>query len=117
MSSKAEQRALEAYPQSIDYYPKIPLSTVVDYKPKVYDLNVYDRQVFMEGYEQAEKDLGWISVKDRLPEENKWVFVCVDMQGVPQCVGMGYLKNGEWCDDENDNGFCVDYWMEIPQLP
>ena len=72
---------------------------------------------FKAGYEQAEKDLGWISVKDRLPEENKWVFVCVDMQGVPQCVGLGYLKDGEWCDDENDNGFCVDYWMEIPKLP
>jgi len=28
MSKRAEQRALEAYPQSIDYYPKIPLSTV-----------------------------------------------------------------------------------------
>lgn len=68
------------------------------------------------GYEQAEKDLGWISVKDRLPEENKWVFVCVDMQGVPQCVGLGYLKDGVWRDDENDNGFCVDYWMEIPKF-
>ncbi len=61
--------------------------------------------------------IGWVSVKDRLPEENKWVFVCVDMQGVPQCVGLGYLRDGEWCDDENDNGFCVDYWMEIPKLP
>jgi hypothetical protein len=65
----------------------------------------------------SKENIGWISVKDNLPEENKWVFVCVDMQGIPQCVGMGYLKNGEWCDDENDNGFCVDYWMPIPKLP
>lgn len=82
-----------------------------------HDVNLLTRRGFIKGYKQAEKDLGWISVKDRLPEENKWVFVCVDMQGVPQCVGLGYLRDGEWCDDENDNGFCVDYWMEIPKLP
>lgn len=69
------------------------------------------------GYELAEKDFGWISVKDRLPEEDKWVFVCVDMQGVPMCVGLAYLIDGVWCDEENDDGFCVDYWMPIPKLP
>lgn len=106
--SKAEEKALEAYPENISY------STVLE---RPFDYNGNWRRIFIQGYEQAEKDLGWISVKDRLPEENKWVFVCVDMQGVPQCVGLGYLRDGEWCDDENDNGFCVDYWMEIPALP
>ena len=116
MSSKAEQRALEVY--SVEMRPLNYQDLIDQFGGKTeIDVNTYPRCLFQEGYEQAEKDLGWISVKDRLPEENKWVFVCVDMQGEPQCFGMGYLKNGEWCDDENDNGFCVDYWMEIPQLP
>ena len=108
MSKRAEEFAFKAYPEQIMPSP---------YGPLPVDFNKEKRDACIKGYEQAEKDLGWISVKDRLPEENKWVFVCVDMQGVPQCVGMGYIKNGEWCDDENDEGFCVDYWMEIPKLP
>lgn len=110
--TKAEEKALERFPEKWKSNKNATGS---------YDKNYQRRKAFFCGYEQAEKDLGWISVKDRLPEENKeenkWVFVCVDMQGVPQCVGMGYYKNGEWCDDENDNGFVVDYWMEVPKLP
>ena len=67
MSKRAEQRALEAYPQSIEYYPKVPVATVVDFKPKASDLNMYSRQVFIEGYEQAEKDtvervVAWLKI-------------------------------------------------------
>lgn len=105
---KAPDKALEVYPPHLVGDPTFPYGQ--------WDVHGLERRCYQEGYEQAEKDLGWISVKDRLPEENKWVFVCVDMQGVPQCVGLGYLKDGEWCDDENDNGFCVDYWMEIPKF-
>ena len=41
--SKAEERALEAYPNML--FPFTPL-----------DLNAYRRDAFINGYEQAEKD-------------------------------------------------------------
>lgn len=71
---------------------------------------------YQQGYSQAEKDLGWISVKDRLPEEGHFVLTCVSDTGTPQCVGMALLlKDGTWWD--GDIKVRVDYWMEVPKLP
>lgn len=97
--SGAEQRALEAYPQQND---------------KFYEVI---RDCYMEGYEQAEKDLGWISVKDRLPDTTEYVFTCVEMNGIPQCVGFHYYKDGKWWEGyEEDSVGAIEYWMEIPKL-
>ena len=64
---------------------------------------------------KAEKDLGWISVKDRLPEVGHFVLTCVSDAGTPQCVGMAILlDDGTWWD--GDMKVCVDYWMEVPKL-
>ena len=69
-----------------------------------------------ERKEQAEKDLGWISVKDRLPEVGHFVLTCVSDTGTPQCVGMALLlEDGTWWD--GDIKVNVDYWMEVPKLP
>ena len=70
---------------------------------------------FKAGYERAEKDLGWISVKDRLPEEGHFVFTCSEDEGHPQCVGVSCLLKGQWWDGEDYLN--VEYWMEIPKLP
>lgn len=82
---------------------------------------IHDRTVFRFGYEQAEENLGWISVKERLPENADYVLTCVDVNGVPQCIGLGYYSNdaGMWIDpsDEEDGADNVDYWMPIPELP
>ena len=50
--SKAEERALEAYPIAMSQYSD---------NCKEYDSNESDRLTFIEGYHQAEKDLelGW----------------------------------------------------------
>lgn len=80
-----------------------------------YDINEAKRNIFIEGYLEAEKDLGWISVKDRLPEEGHFVLTCVSDTGTPQCVGMALLlKDGTWWD--GDMKVCVDYWMEVPKF-
>lgn len=70
--------------------------------------------------------IGWISVKDRLPEKNGWYFTCVEQFKIPQCVGITYFdkKDGWWLNDipMTERIFVstieiVDYWMEIPALP
>ena len=62
-----------------------------------------------------EKDLGWISVKDRLPEKDHFVITCVDDYGHPQSVGMAMLlEDGTWWD--GDIKVYVDYWMEVPKF-
>lgn len=104
--TKAEEKALEAYPE---------LLSGSCFGPLPVDLNKACREKYKEGYEQAEKDLGWISVKDRLPEEGHFVLTCVSDNGTPQCVGMALLLNdGTWWD--GDMKVNVDYWMEVPKL-
>lgn len=71
-----------------------------------------------DGYEQAEKDLGWISVKDKLPETTDYVFTCIEMAGKPQCIGLHFYKDGKWWEGyEEDSVGAVEYWMPIPELP
>lgn len=73
------------------------------------------RRGFLKGYEQAEKDLGWISVKNGLPEVGHFVLTCLSGTGTPQCVGMALLlEDGTWWD--GDMKVRVDYWMEVPKL-
>ncbi len=64
----------------------------------------------------SKENIGWISVKDRLPEKNGWYFTCVEQAGVAQCVGVTYFDSKEWTDDD-DSTELVDYWMPIPELP
>lgn len=80
-----------------------------------YDINEAKRDIFIEGYLEAEKDLGWISVEDRLPEVGHFVLTCVSDTGTPQCVGMALLlEDGTWWD--GDIEVRVDYWMEVPKI-
>ena len=104
--SRAEERALE-------FYPELLSGSI--FGPLPVDLNKAYREKYQEGYAQAEKDLGWISVKDRLPEVGHFVLTCVDDSGIPQSVGMALLlKDGTWWD--GDMKVYVDYWMEVPKL-
>lgn len=50
--TRAEERALEAYPYKIEEHPKVMCGVIT------YDANKQPRVFFQEGYEQAEKDLG-----------------------------------------------------------
>lgn len=104
--TRAEELSLKAYPIS----PSCLSESNGDG-----DRNYPRRLAFIEGYGQAEKDLGWISVKDRLPEEGHFVLTCVSDTGTPQSVGMALLlKDGTWWD--GDIKVYVDYWMEVPKF-
>lgn len=50
--SKAEERALEAYPRREDFYRKDGIAS-----SEPLDLNMDKRFFFQQGYEQAEKDI------------------------------------------------------------
>ena len=74
----------------------------------------------------SKENIGWISVKDRLPEKNGWYFTCVEQFKIPQCVGITYFdkKDGWWLNDIplTERIFVstieiIDYWMPIPELP
>ena len=111
--TKAEERALEAYPPQFTKgkrYAKRVQSEMVDTHAPI-------RKIFLKGYEQAEEDLGWISVKDRLPDTTEYVFTCIKMDGIPQCVGFHYYKDGKWWEGYEEDSVCaVEYWMQIPQF-
>lgn len=82
---------------------------------KFWNIN-YD---FVAGYKQAEKDLGWISVKDRLPEEPGYYITCCEDNGVAQAIGLTFYNSDiqSWLDyDDIKCIVYVDYWMEVPKL-
>ena len=103
--NKAEERALEAYPNE----------HFVDHTYAEMCRGFYE-----EGYEQAEKDLGWISVKDRLPGPSEWVVACIEQHGHAQCLTLAIYseETKEWHTDQWEDGeqetFNPDYWMPIP---
>ena len=123
---QSEKRALEAYPQSA-------------YEPEHFVMsapgmcNGFFRKVFQQGYELAEKDLGWHSVDESLPPVDEEVIVLRDeLNGylLPDAgfVGVGHIVNPELTVEVGDisytpisySGWNIDgvkYWMPIPKLP
>lgn len=73
--TRAEERALEAYPVKMVDGP-------IGYEESVFDFNALCRHIFQEGYEQAEKDIKEAIVKhfkykqDHSPEHTLhwWVY-------------------------------------------
>lgn len=114
MSKRAEEKAVEY--QIKTHGPNVMGGASVLSEDEYMCLNMnYD---FKAGYEQAEKDLGWISVKDRLPDTTDYMFTCIEMNGIPQCVGFHYYKDGKWFEGfEEDTVGAVEYWMPMPKLP
>lgn len=132
MSSKAEQRALEAYPMK-DYNKEPNYLHTCDSKM----LDEVYRDVFQLGYEQAEKDLGWHSVDKSLPPVDEEVIVLSDeMHGkklLSAChISYGHRPNPEGWDGKSIftgkvthhnvvtydgwNIPGVKYWMPMPKI-
>jgi hypothetical protein len=127
MSKRAEEAALKAYP--------ILQHFNLDYD--LYeDVNAADRLTYQQGYEKAEKDLGWHSVEECLPEIDEEVIVLVAPPGVyssPMKICFGHRPNPdgwyakstltgrkkhytpETYDGWNIPG--VKYWMPCPKIP
>lgn len=112
--SKAEERALKVYPPKY----KEPKRGAKRIQSEKVDTHQPLRTIFIRAYEQAEKDLGWISVEDELPSTLEYVYTCVKLDNTPQCVGLNFYKDGKWWDgfDEEYDG-TIEYWMPIPNFP
>lgn len=67
---------------------------------------------------EEDEPQGWISVKDRLPENDDYVITCKDINGTPQYVGLNYYKDGKWIDEDYCEQYIghIDYWMPIPKF-
>lgn len=85
-----------------------------------YDINEAKREIFIEGYLEAEKDLGWHSVDDSLPEIDEEVIVLTDELGTAPIykIAFGHIVNKERCLDYNGwNIPGVRFWMPLPEIP
>lgn len=81
--------------------------------PAVVDALVEHIRSLTERLERAEKDAGWISVEDRLPDEHKAEYLCL--------FGGGDQQVTEWIHDETEGWvFWYGYpthWRTLPATP
>lgn len=137
MSKRAEKAALKAYP--VKMTPLVYQDLIDQFGGKTeIDVNTYPRCLFQEGYEQAEKDLGWHSVDESLPPIDEEVIVLTDeMHGKKlycAChIGFAHRPNPEGWDGKDIftgkithhdvvtydgwNLPGVKYWMPCPKIP
>lgn len=112
MSKRAEDAAFDAYPyQRATHFPD---------GFQEFDRNSVPRTLFQEGYEQAEKDLGWHSVDESLPPVDEEVIVLTDRLnlGSMYAIAIGHIVDKEKAVDYNDwNIPGVKYWMPMPVIP
>lgn len=85
-------------------------------------IECYLRKVYAKGYETGAKQSPWISVKERLPEENKGAFFIVEWKDHHKGYFVGiYEGNDCWESDHRiflpNSPICkVTHWMPIPEF-
>lgn len=98
----------------------------------------YSKEDFLAGYKAAQDQFrnttredgdkltptGWISVKDRLPEENEEVLVFGNILNAPKLLGVRYrvLGDQDWKYSWQGDGYIykqdyVTHWMPLPEPP
>lgn len=99
-----------------------------------WDVHGLERRTYQEGYESAEKDLGWHSVDESLPPIDEEVIVLTDIIVEDSVkVGLGRICFAHIVDPDlavgidgkpykvvSHNGWNipgVKYWMPCPKIP
>lgn len=116
MSKRAEEAALKAYPIKGKWVGN-------QYGEWDNDINGPNRNAFLQGYEQAEKDLGWHPSTEH-PQVDEEVIVLADIitKGGLN-VGFGRIAFGHIVDKSvaiDYNGWNipgVKFWMPMPEIP
>ena len=112
--TRAEERALEAYPVKQRYN---------DYYGDYEDINVVERISFQEGYELAEKDLGWHPSTEHPPVDEEVVVLTDIITKGGLNAGFGRIAFGHIVDKDiavDYNGWNIPgvrYWMPMPEIP
>lgn len=112
--TRAEQRALEAYPEDISY------STVLE---RPFDYNGHQRMIFQKAYEQAEKDLGWHPSTEHPPIDEEVIVLTDIITKGGLNAGFGKIAFGHIVDKSvaiDYNGWNIPgvrYWMPCPEIP
>lgn len=81
------------------------------------------REVFMLGYKQAEKDLGWHSVHESLPEIDKEVIVLtnrvrdIELDSANRICFAHIVDRSLAMDWDGWNIPGVKFWMPFPKIP
>lgn len=71
----------------------------------------------LEGYEQAEKDLGWHLSTEHPPVDEEVIVLLGRYDDFPQ-IAFGHIVDTKYCVDYNGwNIPGVKYWMQMPKLP
>lgn len=76
---------------------------------------------FLRGAEWQSKQMAWINVKDRLPEENEKVFFVLLFRGIHKEYLAGLYREGKWETERrvykpaSFDGI-VTHWMPIPRI-
>lgn len=106
MSKRAEQRALEAYPVKQSYN---------DYYGDYEDVNIVERISFQEGYELAEKDLGWHPATEYPPVDEEVIVLTVP-HGIKSFyeIQVSHMLKGTKLWAIRDK---VVWWMPMPKIP
>ena len=68
----------------------------------------------IDRFAELERMAGWVSVKDRLPEEDKRVLIYDD---VCREVCVSYLYEGVWHGEAYPKEHDASHWMELPAPP
>lgn len=102
------------------------LSVELDQDERKYRLDAFETLVaegvklkadLDEWKRRAETAQGWISVKDRLPEDGEDVVV-IARTGIPYWYRVAYLKRRRWMRDNGQRIYdTVTHWMPLPEPP
>lgn len=115
MSKRAEDLAKQLYPDpKLENYDDILVYRADRDNASMGKINV------VRVYEQAEKDLGWRSVDESLPEMDEEVIVLKDNLGTAPIyeIAMGHIVDRNHCSDFNGwNIPGVRFWMPCPTIP
>lgn len=118
MSKRAEEAALKAYPVNMTPLNYQDLIEQFGGKTEV-DVNTYPRCLFQQGYEQAEKDLGWHLSTEHPPVDEE-VIVLKDHLNL-NCfyqIAFGHIVDKDIAVDYDGwNIEGVRYWMPMPEIP